>query len=263
MISSMQPPNNPGAQYPTWRYHWTKDPLVVHNAGEESALGGGWGDTPASFAPYQGPRPARTARQTPIQWVDDWPVRGVTPEHRRAIQIELLRADAEFWRSPDTPGAHLATMRQAFDGIAMVLLVAGILSESLLRQQIPQLVWDAAIAAGWWRCASETPQTIFPERLGHYWVWRDERTDWPRLFHDETEVWRVRLSAASARAAGARDLGPRLDAAAEAAMISHREQAGRIGIGRSAYFEVKAGRGGKRPGGGPTNISASARDSKR
>ena len=165
MISSMQPPNNPGAQYPTWRYHWTKDPLVVHNAGEESALGGGWGDTPGSFAPYQGPRPARTARQTPIQWVDDWPVRGVTPEHRRAIQIELLRADAEFWRSPDTPGAHLATMRQAFDGIAMVLLVAGILSESLLRQQIPQLVWDAAIAAGWWRAASETPQAIFPERL--------------------------------------------------------------------------------------------------
>ena len=99
---------------------------------------GGWGDTPTTFAPYQGPRPDRTARQTPIQWVDDWPVRGVTPEHRRAVKIELLRADAEFWRSPDTPGAHLATMRQAFDGIAMVLLVAGILSESLLRRQIPQ-----------------------------------------------------------------------------------------------------------------------------
>src|ERR1022692_4962452 len=120
MISSMQPPNNPGAQYPTWRYHWTKDPLVVHNAGEESALGGGWGDTPASFAPYQGPRPARPAPQTPIPWGDDVPGPRVTPEHRRAIQIELLRADAEFWRSPDTPGAHLATMRQAFDGIAMV-----------------------------------------------------------------------------------------------------------------------------------------------
>src|ERR1039458_3403039 len=119
MISSMQPPNNPGAQYPTWRYHWTKDPLVVHNAGEESALGGGWGDTPGSFAAYRGPRPARTDRQNATQWVDDWPVHGGTPEHRRAIQIELLRADAEFWRSPDTPGAHLATMRQAFDGIAM------------------------------------------------------------------------------------------------------------------------------------------------
>src|ERR1017187_6831673 len=104
MISSMQPPNNPGAQYPTWRYHWTKDPLVVHNAGEESALGGGWGDTPGSFAPYQGPRPARTDRQNATQWVDDWPVHGVTPEHRRAIKIELLRADARlFRRGPKRP----------------------------------------------------------------------------------------------------------------------------------------------------------------
>jgi len=41
------------------------------------------------------------------------------------------------------------------------------------------------------------------------------------------------------------NLGPRLDAAADAAMISHQEQADRIGIGRSTYFEVKAGRGGK------------------
>ena len=57
-------------------------------------------------------------------------------------------------------------------------------------------VWRGTrrIAAGWWRCASETPQDIFPERVGHYWVWRDERTDEPRLFHDETEVWRVRLA---------------------------------------------------------------------
>jgi hypothetical protein len=29
-------------------------------------------------------------------------------------------------------------------------------------------------------------------------------------------------------------------------MISHQEQGARIGIGRSTYFEVKAGRGGKK-----------------
>ncbi len=34
-------------------------------------------------------------------------------------------------------------------------------------------------------------------------------------------------------------------------MISHREQAARIGNGRSTYFEVKAGRGGKAPSDGP------------
>jgi hypothetical protein len=82
--------------------------------------------------------------------------------------------------------------------------------------------------------------------VGHYWVWRDDRTDWHRLFHDETEEWVVRLPVISAKAAVARDLGARLDAACDSAMIFHQEQAGRIGIGRSTYFEVKAGRGGKK-----------------
>jgi len=41
------------------------------------------------------------------------------------------------------------------------------------------------------------------------------------------------------------DLGARLDAASDSAMICHQEQAARIGIGRTTYFEVKAGRGGK------------------
>jgi len=122
-----------GSQYPKMKYHWTKDPVIVNNPDEGVALGGGWADTPAAFAAYRGPRPPRTAHQTPIKWVDDWPVPGLTSDHRQRMKIELLRADAAFWKSPDTPTAHLTTMRQAFDGIAMVLLVAGILTESLLR----------------------------------------------------------------------------------------------------------------------------------
>jgi len=232
--------------YPPVRYHWTKQAVVVNNADEDSAVGGGWADSPAAFDAYRGPRQARTAQQNAIRWVDDWPVPGVTADLRQRIKIEFLRADAEYWKSPDTPGAHLTTMRQAFEGVAMVLLVAGVLTESLLRNEIPELVWDSAIAAGWWRSASETPQRIFSERLGHYWVWRDERTDWQRLFHDETELWRVRLPAVPAQAGVAADLGARLEAAAESAMISHTEQAARIGIGRSTYFEAKSGRGGKR-----------------
>jgi hypothetical protein len=164
-------------------------------------------------------------------------VPGVTSDHRQRIKIELLRADAAFWKSPETSDAHLATMRQAFEGVVMVLFVAGVLMESLLRNEIPQLVWDSAIAAGWWRCASETLQNIFPERVGHYWVWRDDRTDWHRLFHDETEEWVVRLPVISAKAAVAPNLGARLNAACDAVMISHQQQAARIGIGRSTYFE--------------------------
>ena len=240
----MQLHSKPGSQYPKCKYHWTKA-VLVKNADEEAALGGGWADTPVAFQDYGGPRRTRAARQNPIQWVDDWPVRGVTSEHRQRLKIELLRADAAFWRSPDTPTAHLAAMREAFEGVALVLFVGGILTESLLQNEIPQLVWDSAIAAGWWRCASETPQSIFPERLGHYWVWRDDRIDWQRLFHDETEVWLARLPTFSAKAA-ASDLGARLDAAADSEMISHKEQAARIGIGRATYFQVKAGRGGKK-----------------
>src|ERR1019366_5199887 len=159
-------------------------------------------------------------------------VPAVMSDHRQGIKIELLRADVAFWKSPETSDAHLATMRQAFEGVAMVLFAAGILTENLLRNEIPQLVWDSAIAAGWWRCASETLQNIFPERVGHYWVWRDDRTDWHRLFHDETEEWVVRLPVISAKAALAPNLGARLNAACDAVMISHQQQAARIGIGR-------------------------------
>ncbi len=203
MVYSMQ-------MYPAAKYHWTKGSVLVNNADEEAALGGGWADTPAAFAAYTGSRQARTAQQNAIRWVDDWPVPSVTSDHRQKIKIELLRADAEFWKSPDTPCAPLTTMRQAFDGTAMVLFVAGVLTESLLRNEIPELVWDSAIAAGWWRSASETPQRIFPERVGHYWVWRDERTDWQQLFRDEAAVWLVRLPTVSAKAAVASDLGVRL-----------------------------------------------------
>jgi hypothetical protein len=70
-------------------------------------------------------------------------------------------------------------------------------------------------------------------------------SDLNRLFHDETEEWVVRLPVIS-KAGVAPNLGARLDAACDSAMISHQEQGARIGIGRSTYFEVKAGRGGKK-----------------
>ena len=246
LADSMQPQDKPNLHYPKMKYHWIQNPVIVNNADEGTALGGGGADTPAAFAPYSGPRPPRTADQKAIKWVDDWPVPAVMSDHRQGIKIELLRADVAFWKSPDTPDAHHTAMRLAFEGVAMVLFAAGILTENLLRNEIPQLVWDSAIAAGWWRCASETPQNIFPERVGHYWVWRDDRTDWHRLFHDETEEWVVRLPVISAKAAVAPNLGARLNAACDAVMISHQQQAARIGIGRSTYFEVKAGRGGKK-----------------
>ena len=73
-LYSMQLQGKPGSHYPKMKYHWTKEPVIVNNADEGAALGGGWADTPAAFSAYRGPRQARTAQQNAIQWVDDWPV---------------------------------------------------------------------------------------------------------------------------------------------------------------------------------------------
>ena len=112
LADSMQPQDKPNLHYPKMKYHWTKDPAIVNNADDGAALGGGWADTPAAFAPYRGPRPPRTADQKAIKWVDDWPVPAVMSDHRQGIKIELLRADVAFWKSPDTPDAQHTAMRR-------------------------------------------------------------------------------------------------------------------------------------------------------
>ena len=185
--------------YPRVKYHWNKKPITVKDSDEEAALGGGWASTPGAFEAYKGARPARTGEQDPVKWLDEWSVPGLSSEHQKKIKAQLLLADATFARSRDLDSAALASMRQAFDGIAKVAFEAGILSEDLLRKDIPQLVWDSAIAGGWWRFGSETRQDIFPEQLGHYWVWRDDSRDWKGLFRAEAGEWGARLLEAPSR----------------------------------------------------------------
>src|ERR1051326_533809 len=186
-------------EYPKVKYHWIKPTVTVNSAEEEKALGAGWGNTPATFDPYKNARLARTGRQDPVKWVDEWSVPGLSSEHRKKIRTQLLRADGAFERLSDPDSAAVASMRQAFDGVAEVLFQAGILTEDLLQDNIPQLVWDSAIAGGWWRFASESREDIFPERLGHYWVWRGGSKDWGSLFRAESAEWQAQLLEISIR----------------------------------------------------------------
>lgn len=173
---------------------------MVKDEAEDLALGGGWADSTAAFEPYRGPRPPRSDLQDPIKWVDDWSVSELSPRDRNLVKAQLHRADSAFWKSPDADSADLAAMKLAFDGIAKVLFEAEILTYQLLHNEIPILVWDSAIAAGWYRFASEDSQRIFPERFGHYFVWRDENRDWQGLFRAEAAHWRAMLIEQSARA---------------------------------------------------------------
>jgi hypothetical protein len=160
--------------YPKWKFHWSKPDQCVSNAEEEAKLGAGWADTSAAFAPYRDPARARPQHPDPLKWLADWMVPGLSPNHREKLKAQLLEAHAAFWKAPERTSAAVDSMRLAFDGIAKVLLEAEILTEQLLESDIPLLVWDSAIAGGWWHLASEERKDIFPERLGHYWVWRDD-----------------------------------------------------------------------------------------
>jgi hypothetical protein len=185
--------------YPRVRYHWNGKNITVKNSDEEAALGGGWADTPAAFDADKGARRARTGEQDPVKWVDEWSVPGLSSAHRRNIKAQLLRADSTFERSVDPDFAMAACMQQGFNGIVRVLFEAGILTEDLLRKDVSELVWDSAIAGGWWRLASETYEEIFPEQLGHYWVWRDDSRDWKGLFRGEAREWEATLLEAPSR----------------------------------------------------------------
>ncbi len=179
--------------YPRVKYHWNRPSITVNNAEDEKSRGSGWANTPAAFEPYKGARLGRTDEHDPCKWLDQWSVPGLSSDHRTKIKAQLLRADAIFERSPEPDSGLVAAMRQAFNGIAQVLFDSETLTEDLLRTDIPLLVWDSAIAAEWYRPASESPRDIFPEQLGHYWVWRDEGKDWNGLFRAETAEWQARL----------------------------------------------------------------------
>lgn len=49
------------AGYPSWRFHATDEPRVIHSADEEKALGKGWADSPAAFAPVDADTEAEIA----------------------------------------------------------------------------------------------------------------------------------------------------------------------------------------------------------
>ena len=164
-------------------------------------------------------------------------------------------------------------MKLAFNGIANVLFDSGILTEQLLESDIPLLVWDSAIAGGWWHLASEERKDIFPEQLGHYWVWREESEKGPKLFRAETAHWKGEMLEASAERSGPGEPGstgvhgPTSTHGTEQRESAERRSSSRkspaqllteykvqkhirtqelvaedLGLERSVYFDLKAGR---------------------
>ena len=183
-------------RYPAWRYHYTGKEVKVNSAAEDEALGGGWAEGPWDLKRYQGPRQA-SPEHDPKKWVDEWNVPGLSADQRKAIKAALWKAHSAFWDSPNTPNADVEAMKLAFDRIAQILFDAGLLNDHVLAKDLPPFVWDSAIAGGWWRFASEARTSMFRERLGRYWVWRDDSRNWDLLFVAKTALWQAKLLEAS------------------------------------------------------------------
>jgi hypothetical protein len=237
-------------EYPKWKYHRNKAGVVVKNPQEEAALGPGWADAPGAF--NEEAAIVTSERSDPLLWVDDWQVPGLVAQQREKIKAQLLIAAAVFSRgSPENHARHVAPMKTAFNGIAEVLFDAGILTAKLLENEIRELVWDSAIAGGWWRPASDERTDGFPERVGHYWVWADHVKDCAaRLFGAETFEWRSRLLETPARTQSHRAALPSHKTPAQLLtgykvakkIRTHELVAESLGLERSVYFDLKASR---------------------
>ena len=183
----------PMQEYPAWRYSWNRKSTIVKNIEEDKALGGGWTDRPDAFEQHEDSRPRRQHNPDPLRWVNLWHGDELPDEVRRKLQAAVLRADGSFWEAPNAPGAVTQPMRLALRDLAKGLFTSKMLTEQILTDELPILVWDTAIAAEWWHRASETRTEIFPEPMGHYWVWLGEEEDWPNLFRAPIQYWRAEL----------------------------------------------------------------------
>jgi hypothetical protein len=105
-------------------------------AGVLRTFGGLWSDRQQSDAPRW-----LTAMVDEVSFPD------LPPDVRTKIKAQLLKAAAGCWKSSQL-SASPECMRQAFHAIAQVLFDAQILKADLLSE-ISLLVWESAVAGGW------------------------------------------------------------------------------------------------------------------
>jgi hypothetical protein len=53
-------------QYPKWKYHRTKEPVIVHDPEQEAALGPGWYESPADVEREAEPEAEPVSKIEPV-----------------------------------------------------------------------------------------------------------------------------------------------------------------------------------------------------
>jgi hypothetical protein len=141
----------------------------------------------------------------PTQWVDEWPIPGLSDSDRKRIKAVLLKAHARYLRQPIDPYGFIEPMEQAYDGIAGILFEAGILDDVLLGGPLRFLIVEFAVRAQWMASPlNQGLREVFPGYWGRPGPWIAFNSQYQAVFGAQLAEWRARLlerDADSSRAA--------------------------------------------------------------
>jgi DNA-binding Xre family transcriptional regulator len=152
----------------------------------------------------------------PTRLVDEWPLPGLSAVVRQKIKAQLLKAHADYLRTPIDPYGFIEPMQRAFGDVAGVLLEAKLLTVGLLRNQLRLFVVEAAIAGGWYAVAREEPLAeLFLEYWGHPSAWEDFNGRLRNVFSAEIAEWSGKLLELEAGDSGDERLGNKVMLGAE------------------------------------------------
>jgi hypothetical protein len=131
----------------------------------------------------------------PTHWVDEWPIPELSADDRKRIKAALLAAHAVFLRADIRQGfSFIASMEQAFGGIAKVLFDAGLLNDNFLGGQLRFLIVESAVRFGWVTVPKDEPLVeAFPGYFGHASSWLDFNSRFQVVFGAEVAEWRAKL----------------------------------------------------------------------
>lgn len=172
--------------YPRQKYHRSGKTAIVNDAEAEAALGEGWRGSPND--PFVLP-----PGSDPLRWFDSG-LPGLAPDAVARIQAGLVNAHADVVSSRGEEGTRVRqeSMQKAFDLFAKEFLDAGLLTELMMVQTIPQYVYDAAVSGGWETGAIEKNSgCTLP--FGHHWVPEHVPSRLRELFEVQVLRWQAKV----------------------------------------------------------------------
>lgn len=163
-VTSMTPEQKPFVyqEFPKWKYHRTGKSVIVEDRDAEDALGEGWANSPAG--PFMPPN------TDPLHWFDQWELDIVTADARQKMRKALLNAHADVLDADNDADSQVrvASMKRVFDEFADAYVSDGLLTETVLTNDIPTLIYDAAVAGGWQTGTEAANTTAVARRTSNF-----------------------------------------------------------------------------------------------